>query len=218
MNSSHSLPHLADHFDDPAQQFDAARLGMWLFLATEVMFFGGMFLGYTVYRFSYPDAFAVGSSLMELTAGTVNTAVLLLSSLLVALAIRSVQTNNSKQSVRLLIGTILLGITFLGIKAFEYWEKFQVHHVPGLSFSLGDAFPTINPNHVELFFSFYFVMTGFHALHVVIGLVLVSIMCVQISRGHFSSQYFTPLEMTGLYWHFVDIVWVFLFPMLYLIH
>lgn len=210
--------HIAHHFDDAEQQFDAARLGMWIFLATEVMFFGGMFMGYTAYRFQYPAAFAEGSSLMDLTAGTVNTAVLLLSSFTIALAVRSAQTNRPRQTVRLLIATMLLGIVFLGIKGYEYYEKFVEHHVPGASFSLGEAHSDINSSNVELFFSFYFALTGLHALHMIIGVVLVGIVCTQAWKGRFTSDYYTPLEVAGLYWHFVDVVWVFLFPLLYLIH
>ena len=215
--NSHS--HVAHHFDDAEQQFDAAQLGMWIFLATEVMFFGGMFMGYTVYRFKYPDAFAEGSAHMQLWAGTVNTCVLLLSSLTIALAIRSVQVNRPRETVRLLVTTMLLGTVFLGIKGYEYWEKFADHHVPGATFSLGEMHnPEVDPGHVELFFSFYFAMTGFHALHMIVGIGLVAVVCWHALQGRFSAAYFTPLEMTGLYWHFVDIIWVFLFPLLYLIH
>lgn len=211
--------HVAHHFDDAEQQFDAARLGMWLFLATEVMFFGGMFLGYTVYRFLYPEAFSEGSSHLQLLAGTVNTAVLILSSLTIALAVRSAQTNHPKGSVKLLMGTMVLGVLFLGIKGYEYAEKFRSHHVPGASFHLGELHNAdVNPQNVELFFSFYFALTGFHALHMVIGVGFVGIVCWQAWKGRFSAEYHTPLEIAGLYWHFVDIVWVFLFPLLYLIH
>jgi cytochrome c oxidase subunit 3 len=211
--------HVAHHYDDAEQQFDAARLGMWIFLATEVMFFGGMFTGYTTCRFMYPAAFAEGSSHMQLLAGTLNTAVLLLSSLTMALAVRSVQVNRPAVAVRLLMVTLVLGFVFLGIKGYEYATKFAEHHVPGAAFSLGEAHnPAVNPQHVELFFAFYFLLTGFHALHMLIGVTIVAIVAVQTWRGQFSSAYFTPLEITGLYWHFVDIVWVFLFPLLYLIH
>jgi cytochrome c oxidase subunit 3 len=213
-----SSTHVAHHFDDAEQQFDAAQLGMWIFLATELMFFGGMFVGYTVYRFKYPDAFAEGSSHLQLVAGTVNTTVLLLSSFTMALAVRCSQTNRPSAAVRLLMATMLLGIVFLGIKGYEYAEKFAAHHVPGASFSLGEAHnPAVDPQNVELFFSFYFAMTGFHALHMVIGLILVAVICTQSWKKRYSAEYFTPVEVTGLYWHFVDIVWVFLFPLLYLI-
>ncbi len=211
--------HVAHHFDDAEQQFDAARLGMWIFLATEVMFFGGMFTGYTTCRFSYPAAFAEGSAHMQLWAGTLNTAVLLVSSFTMALAIRSMQVNQRQTAVRLLLATLLLGVVFLGIKGYEYATKFADHHVPGPAFSLGETHnPAVNPQHVELFFSFYFLLTGFHALHMLIGVTIVAIVAVLAARRRYSAEYYTPLEVTGLYWHFVDIVWVFLFPLLYLIH
>ncbi len=211
--------HVAHQFDDAEQQFDTARLGMWLFLATEVMFFGGMFMGYIAYRFLYPDAFAEGSSHLHVTLGAVNTTVLLLSSLTVALAVRSAQLNNSKAIVRLLVATIVLGLVFLGIKAVEYSEKFAANHVPGPNFSLGEThIPDVNPRNVELFYSFYFTMTGFHAIHMIIGVGLVGVVAWQASKDRFSSEYYNPVEITGLYWHFVDIVWVFLFPLLYLIY
>ena len=210
--------HLAHHFDDADQQFDAARLGMWIFLATEIMFFGGMFVGYTIYRVNYPQASAVGSSHLQLVAGTVNTAVLLLSSFTMALAVRCSQTNRRTGTVFLLAITLLLGVVFLGIKGFEYTEKFATHHVPGESFSLSEPHSSpVDPQHVELFFSFYFAMTGFHALHMIIGVALVTIAATQAWKKCFSAEYYTPVEITGLYWHFVDIVWVFLFPLLYLI-
>lgn len=210
---------VAHHFDDAEQQFEAARLGMWIFLATEVMFFGGMFTGYATCRFKYPAAFAEGSSHMQLLAGTLNTAVLLLSSFTMALAVRSVQIDRRTTAVRLLLATLLLGVVFLGIKGYEYATKFAEHHVPGPTFSLGESHnPTVNPQHVELFFSFYFLLTGFHALHMLIGIVIVAVISTRVWKGRYSAEYYTPPEVAGLYWHFVDIVWVFLFPLLYLIH
>lgn len=207
--------NLAHHFDTPTQQFEAAKLGMWLFLATEVLFFGGMFAGYTVYRTLHPDAFAQGSSHLDLVLGTVNTAVLLLSSLSMALAVHAAQTNG-KRLAQFIGATALLGIVFLGIKAVEYRHKFHDHLVPGEDFGTGTHAETLLPS-TELFFSFYFAMTGMHALHMVIGLGLLAWIGIGASRGRFSKEYYTPVEMIGLYWHFVDIVWVFLFPFLYLI-
>ncbi len=210
-----STTNLAHHFDTREQQFEAAQLGMWLFLATEVLFFGGMFAGYTVYRILYPAAFAEGSGELDITLGTINTAVLLLSSLSMALAVHAAQTN-SKQLLRYIFGTALLGSVFLGIKFFEYQHKFHEHLVPGASFGQGAESQHLDP-HAELFFSFYFAMTGMHALHMVIGFGLMTWIALQARAGRFSSEYYTPVEMVGLYWHFVDIVWVFLFPLLYLI-
>jgi cytochrome c oxidase subunit 3 len=208
---------VAHHFDDAVQEFESARLGTWLFLATEVLFFGGLFAGYFVYRAQYPAAFAVGSRHLGLVLGTVNTAVLLCSSLSMALAVHAAQTDNRKAIVRFLALTILLGSVFLGIMAVEFRHKFHVHLVPGPHFQweLGDD-ADVAAGNVQLFFSFYFAMTGMHALHMVIGLAVLAALAARAARGRFSSQYYTPVEMTGLYWHFVDIVWVFLFPFLYL--
>jgi cytochrome c oxidase subunit III len=228
---SATTTHLAHHFDDADQQFEAASLGMWAFLATEVLFFGGLFLGYSLYRFWYPDAFEFGSHQLDFWLGTINTAVLLTSSLTMALAVRAAQTDDRSGVVRFLTATIVLGSVFLGIKGYEYYHKFEEHLVPGRSFSLSDVHvektaaestgntseKSINSHHVELFFSFYFAMTGVHAAHMVIGIAVLSVLLRAARRGVFTSEYYTPVEMTGLYWHFVDIVWVFLFPLLYLI-
>lgn len=188
---------------------------MWIFLATEVLFFGGMFAGYTIYRTLYPEAFAEGSAHLDLVLGTVNTAVLLLSSLSMALAVHAAQTNGKKLAH--FIGlTAVLGFVFLAIKAIEYQHKFHDHLVPGEHFGIGTHGETLLPS-TELFFSFYFAMTGMHALHMVIGFGLLTWIGVGAIRKRFSADYYTPVEMVGLYWHFVDIVWVFLFPFLYLI-
>ena len=210
--------HVAHHFDDAEQQFEAARLGMWLFLVTEVMFFGGMFAGYLIYRSYFPAAFAEGSGHLDLLLGTINTAVLLCSSLSMALAVHAAQTGDRQKIVTFLSLTILLGAIFLGIKAFEYSHKFHDHLVPGSHFEFVSADdPNVSPANVQLFYCFYFGMTGLHALHMVIGIAILGVLVYQAKKGVFSPAYFTPVEMTGLYWHFVDIVWVFLFPLLYLI-
>jgi cytochrome c oxidase subunit 3 len=229
--------HVAHHFDDAEQQFDAARLGMWLFLATEIMFFGGLFAGYSLYRYKYPEAFAAGSHHLDVWLGAINTGVLLASSLTMALAVRGAQTSDRAATSRMLMLTILLGSIFLGIKAYEYYHKFEEHLVPGRHFVVpragtehgaadpappaGAASPAQsspeNANRVELFFSFYFAMTGLHATHMVIGIAILFVLLAAARRGVFSAEYYTPVEMSGLYWHFVDIVWVFLFPLLYLI-
>jgi len=202
---------LKHHFDDPAQQTHAATLGMWAFLATEVLFFGGLFTAYAVYRSSYPGAFAEASRHLDVTLGTINTGVLIGSSLTMALAVWAAQTGRRRDQVLYLVLTILLGSVFLGIKVVEYGHKFHEHLVPGPHFSGSE------PAHAQIFFSLYFVMTGMHALHMVIGIVLLAILAVRAGRGRFSPVYYSPVEVTGLYWHFVDIVWIFLFPMLYLI-
>jgi cytochrome c oxidase subunit III len=214
-------PHLAHHFDTPEQQYEAASLGMWLFLVTEILFFGGLLTGYTVYRVSYPESFAFASNELNLWLGAVNTVVLLCSSLTMALAVHAAQTGVPKLQVAFLAATIVLGSVFLGIKVFEYWEKIEHHHVPGALFHVevdeGRRAEGVQESNVELFFSFYFALTGLHALHMIIGIALLTVIAGMAWRGRFSAAYFTPVEMTGLYWHFVDIVWVFLFPLLYLI-
>lgn len=227
--------HVAHHFDDAEQQYAAANLGMWLFLATEILFFGGLFAGYAQYRYWYPTEFAAGSQRLDETLGAINTAVLLTSSLTMALAVRAAQTNDRRGTMRLLALTIVLGSMFLGVKAYEYYHKYDENLIPGRSFSLetghGESGDTtaydssrnsanareVDEGPIEIFFSFYFAMTGLHAAHMVIGIGLLGVLLAAARRGAFSSEYFTPIEMTGLYWHFVDIVWVFLFPLLYLI-
>jgi cytochrome c oxidase subunit 3 len=222
---SATTARLAHHFDDTEQQLDAATLGMWAFLITEVMFFGGAFGGYAYYRWLYPHAFEVGSHMLDIWLGSINTVALLTSSLTMALAVHSAQTNRTRDVAKFLGLTILLGGVFLGIKTYEYNHKFEEHLVPGRHFTIEHAaahlspelLGDVNPNHVELFFSFYFAMTGLHALHMVIGMVILGILLVAARRGAFTAEHYTPVELTGLYWHFVDIVWVFLFPLLYLI-
>ena len=210
--------HVAHHFDDAEQQLDAATLGMWLFLANEVLFFGGMFLAYFVYRFKYPEAFAEGSRHLDVWLGCLNTGVLLCSSLTMALAVHAAQTNASKQIVKFMLITIVLGAVFVGVKAYEYNHKFHEHLVPGQNFHVEDlSDPSISQGHVQLFFGLYFAMTGMHALHMLIGFGVLGTVAWLAHRNTFSAEYYTPVELSGLYWHFVDIVGVFLFPLLYLI-
>ena len=203
----------AHQFDDAEQQHEASWIGMWVFLATEVMFFGGMFTGYTIYRYSYPLAFANASNHLDIWLGTINTAVLICSSFTMALAVRSAQLGERKPIMIFLFLTILLGTVFLGIKFAEYYSKFAEHLVPGSGFSYEPSLA----RPAEIFFSFYFAMTGMHALHMIIGIGLLIALMVKASRGRFSAGYNTPVELVGLYWHFVDIVWIFLFPLLYLV-
>ncbi|MEO7654025.1 MAG: cytochrome c oxidase subunit 3 family protein [Bryobacteraceae bacterium] len=206
-------PALLHHFDTAEQQKDASSLGMWLFLITEIMFFGGMFTAYVVYRALYPNAFVAASHELDITMGAINTAVLICSSLTMALAVHAAQTGGKKAIVVFLVLTIILGSAFLGIKAVEYHEKFVHHHVPGSSFHFEGPYA----REAQLFFSIYFAMTGLHAVHMIIGIVLLAILAWRANRGRFTAAYNTPIEMTGLYWHFVDIVWIFLFPLLYLL-
>jgi cytochrome c oxidase subunit 3 len=211
--SSEASSALAHQFDDLEQQSEAATLGMWAFLVTEVLFFGGLFLGYVVYRSSYPEAFASGSHHLDVALGAVNTAVLIGSSLTMALAVHAAQVGRQKELVLFLLGTILLGAVFLGIKGVEYAHKFAEHLVPGPSF----VFAGPHAHQAQLFFSFYFAMTGLHAAHMVIGIGVLAVLTVMAWGGRFSAAYYAPVEISGLYWHFVDIVWIFLFPLLYLI-
>lgn len=197
------------------QQFEASNLGMWAFLITEIMFFGGLFLGYAIYRSLYPEAFAEASRLLDYRLGALNTAVLICSSLTMVLAVRAAQLGQRRSLIIFLVLTMLLGSVFLGNKAIEYTHKFHEHLIPGPSF--GPEPPLANPQHAQLFFGFYFAMTGLHALHMIIGIGILAVLAVMAWRGRFSSDYFSPVDISGLYWHFVDIVWIFLFPLLYLI-
>lgn len=214
MTSTLAHAPVAHQFDDLEQQRLSAKLGMWAFLVTEVLFFGGMFAGYAVYRGLYSHAWAAASRELDLVWGTVNTVVLLTSSLTMALAVDAIHRNDRAKLRNFLIATIFLAATFLGIKGYEYAHKWHEHLVPGHGFTWhGDA--SADPGAVELFFSFYFVMTGCHALHMIIGIGVLSVLALQAPK--FSSESYSAVENTGLYWHFVDIVWVFLFPLLYLI-
>jgi cytochrome c oxidase subunit 3 len=231
-------PALQHQFQTMSQQKEAAVLGMWAFLLTEILFFGGLFLAYALYRMWYHDAFVAASTSIALSWGLINTVVLIGSSLTMALAVRSAQMSQRMATVNWLILTMVLGTVFLGIKVIEYADKFEHHHVPGPSFvweeaghaaTAGEAAAADNADHeasldahnlqlhTQIFFSLYFTMTGLHALHMIIGIGLMTVITWMAWKGKFSSEYYTPVEMSGLYWHFVDIVWIFLFPLLYLI-
>jgi cytochrome c oxidase subunit 3 len=206
-------PALAHQFDDLAQQKEVATLGMWVFLVTEILFFGGLFATYSVYRMLYADAFTAASRELVVWAGTTNTAVLITSSLTMALAVHAAQLGQRRLLIVFLVITMALGCAFLGIKAFEYYTEFAAHHIPGAGFQ----FEAEHFRHAQIFFSLYFVMTGLHALHMVIGLGIMAVMLWWSARGIITAEYYNPIEVSGLYWHFVDIVWIFLFPLLYLI-
>jgi len=195
------------------QQHEAATLGMWLFLCTEVLFFGGLFAAYLLYRVWYPETFGDASRTLDIVLGTANTMVLITSSLTMAMAVRSAALGERRALLVFLVLTMVLGAVFLGVKGVEYHEKFVEHHVPGPGFH----FEGTAPERAQLFFSLYFAMTGLHALHMVIGLGLLAVMLVMAWRGAFSPRWHTPVEVSGLYWHFVDIIWIFLFPLLYLV-
>jgi len=213
-------PGFAHQFEDMAQQKEAGTLGMWAFLVTEILFFGGMFTAYIIYRSLHLPGFITGSHLLVVKFGAINTAVLICSSLTMALAIRSAQTGKGRGTIIFwLILTMILGATFLGLKfAFEWSKDYAEHIVPGAYFGF-QYHPSWGANapYVQMFMCFYFFMTGLHALHMVVGLGILAVLVGMTAANKFSSQYYTPLEISGLYWHFVDIVWIFLFPLLYLI-
>jgi cytochrome c oxidase subunit 3 len=216
VHTREETPALREQFDTEAQQKDASTLGMWLFLITEVMFFGGLFLVYTVYRHIYPAIFAVASSSLNVYIGAANTVVLLCSSFTMVLAVRGAQLGQRRTLVLFLVLTLILGGVFLGVKAYEWNEKFTEHHIPGAAFH----FEGMQPNeqaHAQLFFSLYFAMTGLHALHMVVGAGMLIVLIRLAQKGRYSADYMTPVDLGGLYWHFVDIIWIFLFPLLYLI-
>ena len=203
----------AHQFDDIEQQRDAATMGMWIFLVTEIMFFGGLFASYVVYRVIYPTAFAVASLALDITLGTLNTAVLLISSFTMALAVFGSQTGRRRALVGGLALTILLGLVFLAIKIYEYYQKYVERHIPGPSF----AFPAPYTEPAKMYFTLYFAMTGLHAAHMIVGCGLLTVLILMAWRGRFTPEYHSPVELSGLYWHFVDIIWIFLYPLLYLI-
>jgi len=234
-----SVPHSADaeadghsllhhHFDTLEQQRECNSLGMWAFLSTEIMMFGGLFFAYSLYRWLYEYAFNVGSSHQNITLGTINTFVLLFSSLSMALAVHAAAVRHKGRLVRNLGLTFILGLAFLVIKGFEWAGDYREGLVPGLNWTYYDhpehqgqiadlARHGLNPDHVKMYFVVYFCMTGLHAIHMIIGLGIVGVMMWMASRGVFTNGNDQPIEIVGLYWHFVDIVWVFLFPLLYLI-
>jgi cytochrome c oxidase subunit III len=224
----HGHEVVAHHFENAEQQYESSTLGMWIFLVTEVMFFGGLFGAYGVYRANFPGEFIAGSKMMDIRLGAFNTVMLIASSLTMALAVRSGQLGLRKKVVSWLVATMFFGSIFLGVKAFEYHNKWEEHLVPGPNFhfnleeakELGKedpAFPaTVGPQ-VQILFSLYFAMTGMHAVHMIIGIGVLLWLTRQAAKGSYSAAYYTPIEVCGLYWHFVDIVWIFLFPLLYLI-
>lgn len=204
---------LESQFRDLEQQREVASLGMWIFLMTELLLFGALFTAYTVYRLSYPAAFASGSRDLEAGIGAINTAVLICSSLGMALAVYGAQTDKRKRLLMGLALAIILGTVFMVLKGVEYYHHYQQHEFPGLSFDYSKP----HAEEEQVFFFLYFAMTGVHAIHLTIGIILVAVILVKAYRRAYSSLYYTPVELSGLYWHFVDIVWIFLFPLLYLI-
>jgi cytochrome c oxidase subunit 3 len=222
-STSEQHPALAHHFQDLAVQKDAATLGMWAFIAQEVLFFGAFLMVYTLHRNLYYDVFEACSHHLDWKLGAFNTAVLIFSSLTMALAVHAAAQGRSKPIARWLAATILLGSVFLGVKVVEYHQKWEDQLIPGLRWGPAELLGTelhlsgAQLDHAQLYFSLYFGLTGLHALHMIVGIPILVWIALRASRGDFSPQYHTPVELTGLYWHFVDIVWIFLFPLLYLI-
>ena len=225
--------YLRHHFNSVEQQADTAGFAMWLFLLTEVMFFGGLFTAYLIYRNWYYAAFVAASHQLDVVLGTMNTVVLIFSSFTMAMGVWCAETKRRKGLIVSLLLTIALGLVFLGIKTVEYREKFEKHHVPGNHYSLQSFInPASDPaataagdkplavdmaQHTEVYFSLYFAMTGMHALHMIIGIGILVFMVIRAQAGAYTSGHVTFVENFGLYWHFVDIVWIYLFALLYLI-
>lgn len=246
------LQHVAHQYENLDQQNESYIVGMWTFLVTEIMFFGALFLAFAVYRATYTNVFAEAHKELSVKLGTLNTFVLLTSSLTMALAVRAAQLGQRKTIMWLLSITIACAFIFLGVKTIEYKEKFEKHHFPGPTFAysgeggaptspkeldvshplphptaqaIGGGGAPITPrdqsltdsDHAQLFFGLYFAMTGLHAIHIIIGIAIMGVLWVLVYKRHPSVQDYMPTEMAGLYWHFVDVVWIFLFPLLYLI-
>lgn len=203
---------LRDQFATPEQQRETSTSGMWVFLMTEVMMFGVLFTAFAIYRLYYFQPFTEGSSQMDIVLGSINTAVLICSSFTMAMAVHSAASGKRALTVALLIATILIGLVFLGIKFTEYVEHYHAHKAPGVWFESSDP----GANKIEMFYVFYFIMTGLHAFHMIVGIGVVSALALRTIFGRISAFYHTPIEIGGLYWHFVDIVWVFLYAIFYI--
>jgi len=205
--------NLAEHFADASQQKAAAKLGMWIFLATEILFFGGLFMAYGAYRFLYPGTFLAAHEHLSIPMGGLNTVVLITSSLTMALAVRAAQVGDRKNLLRLLSATLLLAGVFLVVKYFEYHHKFELGLLPGRYYHAHEVLPGLP----HIFFGIYFVMTGLHGVHVIAGMIVIAWVIVRSYQGRYSPAWYTPVENVGLYWHLVDLIWIFLFPLLYLV-
>jgi cytochrome c oxidase subunit 3 len=210
---SAEIAQAAEQFDTPEQQEQAVTLGMWVFLATELMFFGPLFFGYWYGRMHFPEAFALASRHTEVMLGTVNTAVLLSSSLLMALAVEARKADAARLAGKLLWGVAVLGIVFLVIKGSEYRHEWREHLFPGAGFS----FPQDASGAAEMFYFLYFAMTGLHALHLTIGITLVLVFAIALKKNALRFAAAERLEIAALYWHLVDVIWIFLYPILYLV-
>jgi cytochrome c oxidase subunit 3 len=205
--------HLAHHFSEVEQQHESAKMGMWIFLLTEILLFGGLFVAYSVFRVLNHDMFYNAHKFLDIHLGALNTLVLISSSVTMALAIRSMQLNGRRRTIILLVATLLLASIFIIVKYFEYSHKIHLGQLPGKYFT----FTGVKGTDPHIFFGIYFAMTGLHGIHVFAGMIVIGWVLVRTVRNHFSSEYYTPVELSGLYWHLVDMIWIFLFPLLYLI-
>lgn len=215
-------PNLAHHFHTLEQQHESAKLGLWLFLLTEILLFGGLFCFYSIYHAWKPELFVEMNKLLSWQMGATNTVVLIFSSLTVALSIRAIQLGKSKQCVALLAITIVCGAMFMVVKGFEYKAKYDHGLLPGKYYNYHPDpahgyMPISEGANPHIFLSIYFAMTGTHGLHVLIGMALLTWVAIRAAKNEFSPEYYTPVEMCGLYWHLVDLIWIYLFPLLYLI-
>ena len=206
----HKVPH---HYSSAEQEFQASKLGIWLFLATEILMFGGLFVGYIIFHNLYPEMFAEGAKYLDWRLGGLNTIVLMVSSFTMALSIYYAQKNNPKMTSWMLLVTLACAGIFMVIKYFEYTHKFHMGLKPGEFFTFVGA----EHANLALYFSFYFCMTGLHGSHVLAGMVLIFWLYLRARKGHFNEKYYTPLEVVGLFWHLVDLIWIYLFPLLYLV-
>ncbi len=204
---------LAHHFHEVEQQRESAKLGMWIFLLTEILLFGGLFVAYAVYRAWHPEMFIDAHKQLNVYMGTLNTFVLIASSLTIALSIRSMQLGNKKRTMQLLLATLILAGVFLVVKYFEYSHKIHLGQLPGRFYT----FEGLEGSNPHVFFSIYFLMTGLHGIHVILGMAAISWIMFRTYKNQFSAEYYTPIEMVGLYWHLVDLIWIYLFPLFYLI-
>ena len=209
-------PHQQHHFATMEQQADTSKIGMWLFLATEVLLFGGLFVGFGLMQQRYPREFLEAHEHLKRWQGALNTVVLLISSFTMVMAVDSAKKNKQKPTERYLFATIVCALIFLGVKYFEYSHKFEEGWLPGYYYhAIGDETP--GSHGYPTFFSFYFMMTGLHGIHILGGIGALSWILKRTRRGEFSSAYYTPVDLVGLYWHLVDLIWIYLFPLYYLI-
>lgn len=207
---SHHVPH---HFDSAEQAFESSKMGLWLFLVTEILLFGGLFVTYIIYRGLYPEAFHEASHHLNKVLGAVNTVVLICSSVTMALAVDRTRQNDSNKANQYLLMTLFFAAVFMIIKYIEYTHKIHEGLLPAGLFT----YSGVEHPKVPLFFSLYFMMTGLHGIHVLAGMIVIAWLLRRSNKGHFSSQYYTPVELGGIYWHLVDLIWIYLFPLLYLI-